>query len=61
MRVIIPHKLGYCSDCTENSLFNKCDKFVNQTKEFSADLNDIKRQHPNSFRHMLPWYVGDLE
>ena len=41
-----------------------CDKsyqLVNQTKEFSPNLSELKRQPPNSIGHMLPWYVGDLE
>ena len=55
------HKLRCCNKTTNKTLCDKCDKLVNQTKEFSANLNELKRQPANSFGHMLPWYVGDLE
>ena len=58
---IIPHKLSYCNNCLNNTLCDKCDKLVNQTKELSANLNELRRQPLNSFGHLLPWYVGDLE
>ena len=54
--VIFPHTLRCCSECKNISLFDECDKIVNQRKEFSANLNQIKRQAPYQFGHMLPWY-----
>ena len=38
-------------------LCENCDKLVNQKKEFSANLNELKREKPNSFGHMLPKYI----
>ena len=29
---------------------------VNENKEFEANLNLLKRQAPNEFGHMLPYY-----
>ena len=55
-KVVIPHKMRYCIDCKNDSLCESCDKFVNQKKEFSANLNEIKREAPNGFSHMLPKY-----
>ena len=55
--VIIPHKTRNCSDCKKDILCDECDKLVNQRKEFSADLNEMKRQPPNDFGHMLPKYI----
>ena len=52
--VVIPHKNRNCNKCTENILCDGCDKLVNQNKEFSANLIEIKRQAPNEFGHMLP-------
>ena len=54
---IIPHKMRNCSDCTTDSLCDSCDKLVNQKKEFSANLNELKRERPNDFGHMLPKYI----
>ena len=59
--LINPHKLRCCNESTNKTLCDKWDKLVNQTKEFSANLNELKRQPETSSGHMLPWYVGDLE
>ena len=55
--VVIPHKMKNCSDCKENNLCDECDKIVNQKKDFSANLNEMKKQAPNEFGHMLPKYI----
>ena len=43
-----------CSDCSKDVLCDNCDILVNQNKEFSANLNELKRGPPNEFGHMLP-------
>ena len=45
-----------CTDCQKDILFDGCDKLVNQKKKFSANLNELKRELPNEFDHMLPKY-----
>ena len=55
--VVIPHKMRNCNKCTEDILCDDCDKLVNQKKEFSANLNELKREKPNDFGHMLPKYI----
>ena len=55
--VVIPHKIRYCTDCKNDSLYGSCDKLVNQKKEFSANLNELKREKPNGCGHMLPKYI----
>ena len=55
--VVIPHKLSNCSDCENNILCESCDKLVNQRKEFSPNLNELKREKPNDCGHMLPKYT----
>ena len=57
MGVVIPHKIRNCVDCKEDNLCDNCDKLVNQKKEFSASRNELKREPPNEFDHMLPKYV----
>ena len=56
--VIIPHKMRYCVDCKEDILCESCGNLVNQKKEFSANLNELKRERPNNFGHMLPKYIS---
>ena len=55
--VVIPHKMRNCNKCTKDILCDDCDKLVNQRKEFSANLNEIKREKPNDFGHMLPKFI----
>ena len=55
--VIIPHKMGNCTNCKENILCDNCNKLVNQNKAFSANLNELKREKPNDFGYMLPKYI----
>ena len=51
--VVIPHKMRDCGDCRKDIPCESCDKLVNQKKEFSANLNELKRQPPNESGHML--------
>ena len=55
--VVIPHKMRNCVDSKKDILCDNCDKLVNQNKEFSAKLNELKREAPNKFGHMLPKYI----
>ena len=57
MGVVIPHKMKNCNKCIKDVLCDGCDKLVNQRKEFSANLNEIKRQPPFKIGHMLPKYI----
>ena len=52
--VVYPHKIRNCKECTKHILCDDCDKLINQNKDFSANLNDIKRQPPTDFGHTLP-------
>ena len=55
--VVISHKMRNCTDCQKEILCDGCDKLVNQKKENSANLNELKRERPNRFGHMLPKYI----
>ena len=46
-----------CTKFTNDILCDDCDKLVKQKKEFSSNLNELKRQPPNEFGHMLPKYI----
>ena len=56
MCVVIPHKMRNCVECKKYILCENCDKLVNPNKEFSANLNELKRQPPNEFGHLLSKY-----
>ena len=55
--VVNPYKMKNCSDGKKNILCEGCDKLVNQRKKFSANLNELKREPPSQFGHMLPKYI----
>ena len=46
-----------CTDCKKAFLCDNYDKLLNQRKEFSANLKEMKRQPPNENGHMLPKYI----
>ena len=45
--VLIQHNLRNCNKCAKDTLCDGCDKLVNHNKEFSANLNESKREPPN--------------
>ena len=55
--VVIPHKIKSCNKCTKDILCDDFDKLVNQNKEFTAILNELKREKPNDFGQMLPKHI----
>ena len=55
--VVIPHIKRICNNCPKDNLCDDCDKLVHQNKEFSANLNELKREKPNDHGHMLPKYI----
>ena len=56
MGVVIQHKMRNCNKCSKDILCDGCDDLVNQNKEFSANLNQLKRQARNENGYMLPSY-----
>ena len=56
--VVIPHKMRNCNKCSKDQLCDGCDILVNQRKEFSANLNEIKREKPNDLGQILPKYIN---
>ena len=55
--VVVPHKMNNCGDCKKDIVCDNFDKLVNQTKQFFANLNELKRQAPNEFVNMLPRFI----
>ena len=54
--VIIPTKMRQCNSCKDGILCITCDIKINENKEFEAILNLLKREKPNDFGYMLPYY-----
>ena len=52
--VVIPHNMKNCCKCIEDIPCENCDELINQKKDFSPNLNELKRQALNEFGHMLP-------
>ena len=55
--IIIPTKMRFCNECNDNKMCVKCNNHINENKEFEANLNLLKRNAPNEFGHMLPYYI----
>ena len=51
--VVNSYKLRNSKNCTKDILCDRCNKIVNQNKEFSANLNELKREAPSEFGHMF--------
>ena len=49
--------MRFFNECNDKKVWNKCNNQINENKEFEANLNEIKRQPPNEFGHMLPCYI----
>ena len=57
MGVVIPHKMKKGNKYTKYTLCDRCDNLVNQRKESSANLNELKRLAPNEIGRLLPKYI----
>ena len=51
--VDIPAKMRFCNECNGNIICNRCKNQMNESKDFEANLNLLKRQGPNDFGHMF--------
>ena len=45
-----------CNECSKEKCCDRCNNQINENKEFEASLNLLKRQAPNEFGHMLPYF-----
>ena len=54
--VVIPTRDMFCNKCGEN-ICEECESKTKQYKEYEANLNELKRQSPNEFGSMLPYYI----
>ena len=55
--IIIPTRSRFCNKSNVKKMCNKCNNQINENKEFSANLNELKREPPNELGHMLPYYI----
>ena len=52
----VPTKMRFCKGCNDERMCNKCSNQVTENKENEANLNLLKRQAPNQFGQMLPYF-----
>ena len=55
--VIIPTKKRQCNACKDGILCATCNNQINENKEFEANSILFKRETPNQFGYMLPYYI----
>ena len=55
--VVIPTRDRFCNKCSDDYICEDCESKTKQYKEFEANLNLLKRQSPNEFGYMLPYYI----
>ena len=55
--IIIPTKMRQCNECKDGKLCTTCNNLMNENKEIEANLNLLKRDLPNQFGNMLPYYI----
>ena len=55
--IIKPTKMRFCNECNDKKLCDKCNNQINENKELEASLNQLKRNWPHKFGHMLPHFV----
>ena len=49
--------MSQCNACKDVILCTTCNNQINENKEFEANLNLLKRETPNEFGYMLPYYI----
>ena len=52
----LPTKMRRCNECKNGIFYNEYINQINETNEFEANLNEIKKQLFNQFGHMLSYY-----
>ena len=55
--IIIPTKMRFCNECNAKILCARCDNQINECKKLEANSNQLKRQIPNQFGYLLPYYI----
>ena len=54
--IVIPVKIRRCNKCIGEILCDECNNQVNENKEFEANLNLLKRDAPDEFGYMHPYF-----
>ena len=54
--IMIPVKMRFCIECSTENCCDRCNIRVNENQEIKVDLGLLKRQAPNQFGHMLPYF-----
>ena len=55
--IVIPAKMRGCDECRVEKLCVTCNNQINKNKEIEANLNLLKREAPNEFGSLLPYFI----
>ena len=58
--VVIPAKMRSCNECNDKKMSDRCNKQVNENKNFEPNLNLLETQAPSLFSRMLPFKNDNL-
>ena len=47
--------MRFCNECNDKIMCYRCNKKINENKEFEAILNLLKRKAPSELGYMLPY------
>ena len=56
--IVIPTKMRHCNASKDGILCATCNNQINESKEFEANLNLLKRETANEFGYMLPFILS---
>ena len=54
--IVISLKMRRCIECKGEILCDACQNQITESKKFEGKLYLLKRDFPNEFGHMLPYY-----
>ena len=55
--IVIPTKMKGCNECKDGILCPTCNNQVIENKEVEANLSEVKRHPPNTFGHIVRYFV----
>ena len=48
--------MRFCNECNKEKHCNRCKSQINEIREFESNINLLKRQAPDQYGHMLPYF-----
>ena len=48
--------MRFCNECNDKKVCNRCKNQINENKELKTNSNLLRRQAPNEFGHIVPYF-----